>query len=193
MTFAELPEDAADHIGLMLVRLELASLAQTRIGVDGDAVAIAQAPCRTSVGNASLKAPVRHLGDALQVHCVHRALHADVEFFDAALGDGVDLDAVELAHREEVRRQLLASVEAVKPLGQDDVYEAALHGLQHLLVSGALALGPGDGGVFEDLQNLPFLSLGERGAVRDLVARGVHILQVSRKPCVDHGAAGIGA
>nr|WP_232834129.1 MULTISPECIES: hypothetical protein [unclassified Sphingomonas] len=121
-----------DHC-LGLLRLDLSMAWYTvaaRVGYEVERIAIGEAAGILPVAEA--------LGDGVtslatgrgQLLGVHRALEADVEPGDLALGDGVEADAEKLQTLKDHRRLRLAARQAVKLVREHDVDLAALDGLE---------------------------------------------------------------
>lgn len=97
MPQANFPEDAPHHLGL--VRIDGAFAAHRlafAVEAPHDVIAVADPAAGFSLLDPTPKAAMGLLGQVLQEQSVHRALQADVQFRDLALGEGHDRDAREL-------------------------------------------------------------------------------------------------
>ena len=147
-----------------------------------DAIAVAEAAGRLAVLDAAAESAVCLLREILQEQGVHRALEADVQVRDVALGERDDVDAGEGEALEEAGRVFLVAAEAVQRLGEHDVEPAVERIAHQRLESRAQQRRAGHRVVRVLLADRPALPLGERAAHAELIGDG-------RIPLVVRGVA----
>ncbi|WGV15037.1 hypothetical protein QF092_12140 [Fuscovulum ytuae] len=156
LTLRILLEDPTHDCGLFGIDL---SLAPDQAAVFGNAadhpVAIAIAAGDAAGLHSAALAASCLLGQILQKERIHRALEADVQFVDLALGQCDQFDVCVVQPLENRRHVFLVAADPVQRFGEHQIDAARTGGIQQCQHAGARTQGAGaDGIVAEDLDHV---------------------------------------
>ena len=160
----------------------------TLIGAPHDVVAVAPSACRLPSLYASTLPTVGLLRQVLEEQGVHRALQADMQLGDLALGKGDDPDPGELHPLEQSGDILLIARQTVQGLSDDDVEGAAPRVLDQRLIPRPNCRRSADGRIAVDVNERPVLRSNPLLAQPDLVIDRGLVLALRGIPGIDDRA-----
>jgi hypothetical protein len=165
----EVAEDPFDNRRLFQVDLSLTGCDGSGVQRLDDAIAVAESAGRLAVLYPTAEPAVCLLGEILDEQGVHRALEADVQMRDVALGERDDVHAAERQALEESSGVFLVAAEAVQRLGEHDVKSAVQCVAHQRLEARAQQRRAGHGVVRVLFADRPALPLRERAAHAQLI------------------------
>ncbi|EHH67171.1 hypothetical protein GMO_26010 [Gluconobacter morbifer G707] len=171
-------EDPPDRAGLLLIDGTVAPDALAfRIELAHHVIAIGIATAGLAVLDASAQPSPDLLGQILEEQGVHRALEADMQVCDIALGEGDDPHAGEGHPLEQARDIFLVARQPVHGFGQHDREATARGVLDQFLYAGAEQGGTGDRPVGVAVDDRPALFLRVKPAEAQLILdRGITLV-----------------
>nr|WP_231923362.1 hypothetical protein [Sphingobium cloacae] len=179
-------ENAADHLGLLLVDLPKSpNRLATLIEPPHDAIAVGDAADRIAFQDAADLPALDLGGKVAEKQRVHGAFEADMQFVHNTFGQGDDLDTGKAEAFEQTGNVFLIAREPVQRLGQNDIEAASLRVGKECLDTGAKGHAcPGNRGIGIGFDDLPAFALRSLPAYPQLILnRGF--------PLIVRGIAGI--
>ena len=170
-------EDPADHFRFSRNDLAIARRRCAIVRRARHLVAVAETASGLPELHSAAQSASCLVGKVFQEERVHRALQADVQVRDVALGERDDVHAGEGETLEESGGVLLVPAESIERFGEDDVESLVQRVSHQRLESGTQQRGTGDRVIGELLNDRPTLASCELPAHAELVRnRGVALV-----------------
>jgi hypothetical protein len=123
-------EDPADRFRFGWNDLAIAGCLCAIVRCAGHLVAVAESASGLPELHAAAESSPSLVGEVFQEECVHRALEADMQMRDVALGERNDVDAGEGEALEKSGGVLLVAAESIERFGHDNV-ESSVQRVTH--------------------------------------------------------------